>query len=646
MPDGCRLAVDLYLPECAGKVPGILHTGRGTRREHFEENKEFLLMLLEHGYAVILPDVRGFGASFGFTSGFHGRKEAQDFKCLMETMAQEDWCSGLFGMFGGSNCGFIQDLTVAELPAPLKAVIPCDCHPDFYFQNYPNGASRHIEFISGVQEFEEPLGDPVDEDTDGSLAALAQEDHKKNLPFLGQFFPNMRRDTVSPSVGYAPFMEDTLWHRMEPVKAQGIHYYKNGAWYDPGAAGAIFAFQVLDDKLLIGPWRHCEIYHSNKPDPTPEEVTPWNLPIGLPNAGFPWEDEYIRFFDAALKGVDTGCFSEPGMRYYTRDEEPGKEWKYAASLPLDDQQTTVFHLLAETSGTIDSCHDGSLSACGEYTSPDQDPVLSYTLNRDIQLFHLTGTLNKRLEDVFGPESRKCLTFTTAPFEQPVEITGIPQMDLSVTSNFGDGIFLVVLEEVYPDGTTCYLTDGAIRASHAHTGSHPAYDSLGLPYHPGMSDDLPTLDPQKPLKLCFIMDAFSQVIKKDSRLRLSVFCGEKMYQQPPCIGPDDAPVIGLHLKDSVLKLPVIAPHVSEFSGRIQVEEEAGEGIVYVFKRGIYVYLNDRWYRYPCTGTEISDDNTTIYHTAGFDVTRTVSEHSVHIEASGNISFSITESLPCR
>ena len=45
-------------------------------------------------------------------------------KTLMETMAMEAWSDGSFGMLGGSNFGFIQDLTAAERPRPLKAVIP------------------------------------------------------------------------------------------------------------------------------------------------------------------------------------------------------------------------------------------------------------------------------------------------------------------------------------------------------------------------------------------------------------------------------------------------------------------------------------------------------------------------------------------
>lgn len=640
--DGVKLAVDVYLPDTAEKAPAIMYVGRSMRRDRFEEQKSILTKLLSHGYAVVLPDLRGIGASFGRTDGFHDRRDAQDMKTLMETLVMEEWSDGNFGMLGGSNNGFIQDLTAAENPAPLRAVIPCDCHPDFYYQDYPNGASRHINFVGGAGP--EPVhGTPVDEDTDGSLLELAEKDHASNLGFLGQYMENMHRDTINPKLGTAPQREISIWERTDSIAYSDIKYYKNGAWYDPGAAGAIYAYKLFDGKLLIGPWRHCEIYHCNEPDPTPEEQTPFRMPIGLPNAGFPWEDEYIRFFDAAIRGVENGCFTEPQVRYYTRGDETGKEWKYAADLPLDDQKIVSLHLGTEKSGTIDSCFDGTLTETKKANAEDKIP---YELNRNIRLFGVSGTLNRRIEGRFADEAKKCLTFTTDVFEAPAEITGIPELDIEVTSDYKDGLFLAVLEEVYADGTTCFLSDGAMRASHAKLGHHTAYLSMGMPYHPGLTSDLAELDPEKRLLLEFTMESISQVIQKGSRLRLSIFCAEKMYQQPECIGESGLSHIALYPGRSVLKLPVISSHVSEFEGEISVGSEKGNGKAYVFKRAIFVYLNEKWYRYPCTQIYPLDNKTTLYCTEKFNVTKRTEEAQVTVLAEGNVNFSLSGILPVR
>ena len=343
---------------------------------------------------------------------------------------------------------------------------------------------------------------------------------------------NMHRDTVNPKLGTAPQMEIPVWDRMDAIKYSGIKYYKNGAWYDPGAAGAIYAYKVFDGKLLIGPWRHCEMYLCNS------EKGSWYEKTGrkkdLPNSAFPWEKEYLRFFDFALKGIENDWETEPPVRYYTRGEESGKEWKYAADLPLDTQRITSLYLGGEKSGTIDSRYDGTLLEMPE----EKKQVISYKTERDITLYGKGGTLDRRIEDGFAEEARKCLTFTSAPFEAPVEITGIPTLELDVTSDHEDGLFLAVLEEVYADGSTCFLTEGAIRASHAKYGRHTAYLSMGLPYHPGLGSDLAKLNKEQPLHLDFTMEALSQLVQAGSRLRLSVFCAEKMYQQPECVGVEN------------------------------------------------------------------------------------------------------------
>ena len=454
---------------------------------------------------------------------------------------------------------------------------------------------------------------------------------------------NMHRDTVNPKLGTAPQMEIPVWDRMDAIKYSGIKYYKNGAWYDPGAAGAVYAYKVFDGKLLIGPWRHCEMYSCNSEKGSWYEKT--GRKTDLPNSAFPWEKEYLRFFDFALKGIENDWETEPPVRYYTRGEESGKEWKYAADLPLDTQRITSLYLGGEKSGTIDSRYDGTLLEMPE----EKKQVISYKTERDITLYGKGGTLDRRIEDGFAEEARKCLTFTSAPFEEPVEITGIPTLELDVTSDHEDGLFLAVLEEVYADGSTCFLTEGEIRASHAKYGRHTAYLSMGLPYHPGLGSDLAKLNKEQPLHLDFTMEALSQLVQAGSRLRLSVFCAEKMYQQPECVGVEN-PVIGLQLGKSVLKLPVIAADVSEFKGTVSVtgadgSRETGVGVVYVFKRAVYVQLNEKWHVYPCHQVYPLDEHTVLYQTESFTVKKELGE-SIKVSAYGEAEFELTGKRPAR
>ena len=555
--DGTKLAADLYLPERKPeeKLSTIVYTGLGGRKELYEEQKSMIMALVEHQYAVLVIELRGNGASVGGHEGFLKLTDGQDVKAVLEAVAQEEWSDGQFATFGGSVKGYVQDLIATAKPDGLKAVIPCDCNIDFYYQDFPNGASRHL-VTEGENLFQGPLGMPVDEDTDGSMVKKAWEEHKKNMGFLQQYVPNMHRDTVNPRIGYAPCMENSVWEHLEDVKTSGVLYYKNGSWFDPGATAAMLCYQIFGGRLLIGPWRHCEMYHCNKE--LPEELKGRMPEFNMPNGKFEWEQDYLQFYDAVLRQKGD-YLKQPPIRYYTIEEEPGKEWKYAESLPFANTRRKKYFLSEKESGTVTSCLDGSL----QDTSEKESHKAAYTVNRDITLFGPGMTLDRNLGSAFAKEAEKCLTFTSEALSEKQELTGIPLIDLWVTSTHKDGIFLAVLEEVLPDGSTYFLSDGAIRASHAKTEPNAYYNSLEIPYHRGWEEDLVEMDDKEPLQLSFHMEAISKVIGAGSRLRLSVFCGEHFYQQPEAVG-EDTPEIQLWMgegTESFLSIPWIIPETA-------------------------------------------------------------------------------------
>src|SRR5688500_12269996 len=82
MPDGCRLAVDVYLPpELPGRVPAILILTPYYRRfapradappgtETSPGVARWRDLFVPRGYALVVVDVRGTGASFGTRDSF------------------------------------------------------------------------------------------------------------------------------------------------------------------------------------------------------------------------------------------------------------------------------------------------------------------------------------------------------------------------------------------------------------------------------------------------------------------------------------------------------------------------------------------------------------------------------------------------
>ncbi len=591
--DGTRLAVDLYLPETEEKVPVLFQISVGERRPragdvranaHFEETLRQYEFFLEHGYAICVLEPRGIGASFGRSEGFWCPQDGKDMAVVIDSIASEDWCNGNAGMYGGSNVGASQHFAAMNRPKALRCIVPCDCSADFYYQNFPNGVSILPDMKRAGQE--PHLGIPVDEDiaADYPLAHAAMEEHRENLGFLEQYAGDMHRDEVNPVISYAPNMEIPLWEHMNEVRFSDIVSYAYGAFYEPGCTNKIFEYRSFGGRLLLGPWRHVEVYRH---------------PGDLPEQNFPWEEDHLEFFEKHLKGIENDAMNRPPVRYYTTgDEQP---WHYSADFPLDDQTNPCLRLTPE--GKI-------VDLSGADTVPKGR--ISYKVREDIRIFETMGRMDRRITKDLREENEKCVTFATEPLEKDLELTGFPVLDLYVTSTYKDGVFLALLEEELPDGTCRMLTDGGIRGRSAKLSRHEILDPLGVPYHSSLKKDDIELSDTVPTQLSFHLEACSYVIRKGSRLRVALYCGGSFTNQPAGM-PADVTVTFYFggVCDAFLKLPVIRPNVTAF----EKEDEA----VYVYKKAVYRRKADKWQAFPCLQV-YPDGNRTLFVTEAFTAAR--------------------------
>lgn len=71
-----------------------------------------------------------------------------------------------------------------------------------------------------------------------------------------------------------------------------------------------------------------------------------------------------------------------------------------------------------------------------------------------------------------PNDRKGFTYTSPPLERDRTAAGHPVVRLRVESTGADGDFFVYLEEVEEDGSSRYLSEGALRASNRATVPRP------------------------------------------------------------------------------------------------------------------------------------------------------------------------------
>lgn len=580
--DGTKLAVDLYLPETDERVPVLLKAGYAPRRQVWAFEGEAIQRFVEAGYVVAIVESRGSGASHGVSDGFFTRRDARDMKTLIDTMTHEPWCSGKAGMYGGSNHGMIQEITACEQPENLLAVIPCDCSMDFYYQNFPNGVSAMPDMPADHHQ-EEPLGVPVDEDPgpEHPEAKEAQRAHQRNKPFLYQHIHNMYRDDMHPDLGYVPNLDIPAWEQMDTVRFGHIFTWNTGAWFDPGCTNKILTYKSWGGRLLLGPWPHCGIYH-----PTPT----------FPNMDYDWVGEYIRFFDAILKGKNAHCLEEPPVRYYTIGDTD-HEWKYEADFPVAG--TTFAQLYFSDAGNLSTDMPGEGS-------------VSYKVREDLMIYGPGMRMDRNVEKDMTGEDEKSMVFTSEPLPGDMELTGIPNMEIYVTSTHNDGNFIAVLEEVTADGTSHFLTEGFIRASHGKVHPNAIYESMGLSYHRGYREDTVALSENEPLKLTFHLEALSRVISKGSRLRVAISCGGSGFRQPEGF-PQEPPRIRLHTGaayPSKLTLPVIRPVATEFS--------ADGKDLFVYKKAVYMRAHGIFYAYPCLQVYPGSEDTLVYETEQFCV----------------------------
>ncbi len=581
--DGTKIALDLYLPETEEKVPVILQAGYSPRRAVMKNDRESIERFLDAGYAVALVEVRGSGASQGVSDGFFTGKDARDLSCIIDALTKEEWCSGKAGMYGGSNHGMIQEITACEQPENLMAVIPCDCSMDFYYQDFPNGVSA-IPNMPKDHHQNIPLGDPVDDDPapDYPEAHRAAQEQAANKPFLFQHIPNMWRDDLHPALGYRPNLDIPSWERMDTVRFGHVYTWNTGAWFDPGCTNKILTYKSWGGKLLLGPWMHCGIFRNDGKT--------------FPNMAYDWAGEYISCFDALLKGKDNHFLNEPPVRYYTVGDE-GHEWHYEADFPVSGTTWPDLKLTA----------DGRLS----YEMP-ADGSISYKTREDIMIYDRGMRMNRNVTKDMTSEDEKSLVFTSDAFDKDMEITGIANMDIFVTSTFRDGNFIAVLEEVTEDGVSHFLTEGFIRASHAKTFPNNVYASMGLSYHRGYREDAVFMNEDTPLRLTFQLEALSRIIRKGSRLRIAVSCGGSGFGQPEGF-PEEMPVITLYTGSrypSRVTLPVIRPAGVEFTD--------GGKELFVYKKAVYIRENGIFSEYPCRQVYPADRKTLLYVTEEFTV----------------------------
>lgn len=143
MRDGIALATNVWHPEGPGPFPVLLIRtpyGKDDAGTYGNPKLPDVFAFVEAGYAVVAQDVRGTSRSPGnFVPGVHESRDGAD---TLTWLAEQPWCDGTVGMWGGSYMGFTQWLAAAHASPALRAIAPVMSSADLYRAPWYSPAAR------------------------------------------------------------------------------------------------------------------------------------------------------------------------------------------------------------------------------------------------------------------------------------------------------------------------------------------------------------------------------------------------------------------------------------------------------------------------------------------------------------------------
>jgi uncharacterized protein len=532
MRDGTRIAIDIWLPETRkGRIPTIIRSTRYWRAygrakpTQPDSNSAEGAFFTEAGYALVLMDVRGSGASFGRWPHPWSRAELDDIGQVVDWIVSQPWSNGRVGGYGTSYEGNTAEFLAMLGRKAVKAVIPVSNDPDPYLSPaFPGGLLT--DWFIRVWNLENHLLDrndicalvgaatpakcaqvkqqytgvkPVDGDRNRRLlrAAVAQHAHNGDV-YADAKQVTFRDDHYGAGPPIAAWSPYTYMRQLERGGAALDVWV---GWMDAGTVdGALsrFAGARNAQSVLIGPWSHGAGYDADPFNPPNAAVQPTQVEQF---------QSYLAFFDRYLKGKPRPVGRS--IRYYTMN---GGGWHTTTQWPPAGvkPQRWFFGPGGSLTGAAPTDADASDRYTVDFSATTGNANRWHTQNGDDVVYP-----NRAAED------RKLLTYTSSPVPRSMEVTGHPVVTLNVSSTASDGALFVYLEDVAPDGRVTYLTEGELRPLHRKISTRkPPYPVFG-PYHSFLRADRERLVPGRMTQLRFALLPTSVLIEKGHRIRIAI-----------------------------------------------------------------------------------------------------------------------------
>ena len=569
MQDSVKIAITIYHPvEMKGQTqyPTILHQTRYWRSIEyrwplsiFKKKTPRGLMntyatrFLANGYVWVDVDVRGSGASFGSRPYAYSPKEIQDGAEIVDWIIQQPWSNGKVGALGISYAGAAAEMLLVNQHPAVKAVAPLfsgfDLYPEIAFPGgihltwftktwtYINNQldQNQLPFRGWLAKLFVHGVSPVDVDDNRSLLANALSKHQANWNPHKEALGLTFRDDI-PSSEAIPNIDSLSpqTYAKDIAHARAAIYSYSG-WFDGGYQMAAIKRYLRHNhphnKLIIGPWDHGGR----------RNISPFNLGP----SDFDHQGELLKFFDFHLKDLNTDIEQEAPIHYFTMGEE---QWTASDTWPPKAARVKRY---------FSADHQLSHKAQVQTTASDQ-----YHVDPTVGTGHQSrwNTLvGKPLPTPYADRTlapNQALSYTSAPLEQAMEVTGHPTVTIYLSTTTTDATVFAYLEDVDDSGEVTYITEGMLRAIHRKTIDPPQHFLDGIPYRTFTRENASPLMPGEVAKLSFDLLPTSYLFKQDHRIQLTIAGADKDHF---AMLPDKNPTFTIHRSKqypSHLELPVI------------------------------------------------------------------------------------------
>lgn len=481
--------------------------------------------LIRAGYTQVVVDVRGTGFSQGAWQVF-GEREQQDTVEVIDWAARQPWSNGRIGMSGVSYSAINQLQAAAHQPPALQAIVPVEGGRDIVRDIVAPGGGFAVGFVpiwlalvngtKWLPNMQSILQGTFDwtwlADRQASpltfadllLEALTAPDLQSMPPSLNDFLTDgspIRRSMLT----------DT-----SRINTPMLAY---GGWRDifHDAMVQTYASSTLEPgrkQLVVG-----DSYHLNFGADTGRPGSPPRLDV--------WQRAW---FDHWLKDIDNGVEQYGPV---TLQQKGTGDWITASSYPRPGMSHQRLYLDGTSSGSAPhAVADGSLLA-GPPAQPTRwtvAPNLNTLCSPDAAV-SLAGVM--AVIDACGADSRiaegAALTFTTPPLAETTEISGPIGVRLNTVHDTTDGLWVVTVNDVAPDGTSAMLASGQMTSSlravdEARSTRAPNGDYVRpVPYV--TLDRLAPVIPGAPTTIDLGLSATDAVLAPGHRLRVDVWASD-------------------------------------------------------------------------------------------------------------------------